>query len=656
MSNAGSAFAELLTRHALPDGYTGSLNQYDSAGRLSADTATSLGSSGIVDGSIRRIGTSYDDMGRVQYVTSYSNAAGTTAVNQVKYEYNGWRQVYREYEEHDGAVDANTLFVQYDYADGATGGVAKYVRLDEVTYPSGSPNGREVHYNYGATGAIDDIMSRLSSIYDDANDDGDIDAGEDVYAGYKYLGGGTIVEEDYAESQTKLSYLNAAGTNITGMDRFGRVTDQVWTDYGANPDTVIDEYTYTYDRVGNRTSKGNTLHTAFNETYTYDALDRLTSTDRGDGTSNDQTWGLDGLGNFATFNDGGTSQTRTVDAANEITGISGSSKTPAYDAAGNMKFGPKPGNETTGMHYAYDAWNRLVAVYQDDGDGVYEPGTGDALVASYKYDGTNRRIEKVVAGGVDTHYYYNKDWQLIEERQSPIANPQSLTSYVWSPRYVDSPIVRFHDGNGDGDYLDAGDNIRYFTTDANHNVTAAVNASDASVANRYVYDAYGKATAYDAAWTTGLTPTSDGFLYCGYQYDAETRLYLARNRYYTPTLSVFTTRDPMGFAAADANLYRYVHNRAVVSTDAFGLADTWWSPESGFRADPGATWIDYKFEGVKDLLKKLTTQFQQVEKDLSYLKMTVEEVNRVFNKVSNAVLKLNNLLSPVKEEVSISGK
>ena len=34
---------------------------FDSAGRLAADTATSFGSSGIVDGSIRRIGSSYDD-------------------------------------------------------------------------------------------------------------------------------------------------------------------------------------------------------------------------------------------------------------------------------------------------------------------------------------------------------------------------------------------------------------------------------------------------------------------------------------------------------------------------------------------------------------------------------------------------------------------
>ena len=50
---------------------------FDTAGRLAADTVTDLGDSGIVDGSIRRIGTTYDDIGRVQTVTSYSDTAGT---------------------------------------------------------------------------------------------------------------------------------------------------------------------------------------------------------------------------------------------------------------------------------------------------------------------------------------------------------------------------------------------------------------------------------------------------------------------------------------------------------------------------------------------------------------------------------------------------
>jgi len=75
-------------------------------------------------------------------------------------------------------------------------------------------------------------MSRLSSIFDDADSDGILDSGETIDASYKYLGAGQIVEEDYVETQTKLTYLDSSG-NVAGLDRFGRIVDQLWEDYGA---------------------------------------------------------------------------------------------------------------------------------------------------------------------------------------------------------------------------------------------------------------------------------------------------------------------------------------------------------------------------------------------------------------------------------------
>ena len=62
---------------------------------------------------------------------------------------------------------------------------------------------------------------------------------------------------------------------------------------------------------------------ALNETYAYDNLDRLTSSDRNDGSTHDQTWTLDGSGNMAGVTTGGTTQTRTVNNANEIQTASG---------------------------------------------------------------------------------------------------------------------------------------------------------------------------------------------------------------------------------------------------------------------------------------------------------------------------------------------
>ena len=118
--------------------------------------------------------------------------------------------------------------------------------------------------------------------------------------------------------------------------------------------------------------------------------------------------------------------------------------------------------------------------------------------------------------------------------------------YVWSPRYVDAPIVRFHDGNGDGDYVDAGDNIRYYTDDANYNVTATIDAATGDVVERYVYTAYGNATVYDDDWANPTAPATDGPLYCGYFLDAKTSLYQVRNRYYDSSVSSFISRDPLG--------------------------------------------------------------------------------------------------------------
>jgi len=511
-----------------------------------------------VDNTILRIGRTYDDLGRVETVASYSDTSGTTAVNQVKYEYNGWGEVSREYQEHDGAVDAATLFVQYDYDDGASGGVAKYVRLSQVTYP----NGREVHYGYGTTGAIDDIMSRLATLGDGTN----------THASYTYLGAGRIVTEDYEDIDVKLDY---SANDFAAIDRFARVLDQVWTDYGADPDVVLDHYSYTYDRAGSRTARDNELHSAFDEEYLYDDLDRLTDADRADAF--DQSWGLDGLGNFSTFNDDGASQTRTVNGANEITAITGGWISPTYDRAGNMISAPKPGDETARVHYVYDAWNHLVKVYADDSQ---NPGTPGDLIAEYKYDGTNRRIEKEITeeggGPTHVHYFYNHDWQMLEERfVDGEGDTVASNQYVWSARYIDAPVLRFHDGNGDGDCnlaTDAADTIRYYAGDANYNVTTTITIGQTeTVTEHCVYTAYGEATVYDAAWVTLGAPAEDGPLYCGYFFDAETGNDLARNRYYNVALATWISRDPIGYKGKDVNLYRYVRNSPLNRLDPLGL-------------------------------------------------------------------------------------
>jgi len=536
---------------------------FDSAGRLSADTVTSLGSSGIVDGTVRRIDTDYDSIGRVQAVTAYDDTDGEAndIVNEVEYAYDGWGNLAQEWQEHDGAVDTqSTLSVQYTYDDGASGDIAKYVRLAEVTYP----NGREVNYDYGTAGAVDDIMSRLSSIFDDADDDGTIDAGEDVYAAYDYLGANRIVTEDYAEAEVKLDY---AADDFASLDRFSRVVDQVWTDYASTP-TEVDHFGYTYNRAGNRTERDNDLHTSFNEDYTYDNLDRLTDTDRADAF--DQSFTLDGLGNFAEFDNDGTTQDHTANAANELTAVNGWTS-PVHDAAGNMTTIPTPSGS---LGAKYDGWNRLIEVTD-----------GGVLVAKFSYDGTGRRIKQLtdfVSGTPQsaTHYFHNAQ-QVIETREgSPATAPESLDEQyqnIRSPRYIDSLILRDEYSSG----VLQTDSRLYYLSDANYNVTALVGkvSNVWQVVERYLYTPYGKVTVLDRNFTAdgdGISDFTNTTLYTGRELDAVTGLYYYRARYYSADLGRFVMRDPIVYRGRDMNLFRYVGNMPVSQLDPTGLVRHHW--------------------------------------------------------------------------------
>jgi hypothetical protein len=80
---------------------------------------------------------------------------------------------------------------------------------------------------------IDQIMSRLSSIFDDTDADGAFDASETVDSAYSYLGANTIVKEDYEQADVKLDYDSSVNNSLTSFDRFGRVVDQVWQNYSC---------------------------------------------------------------------------------------------------------------------------------------------------------------------------------------------------------------------------------------------------------------------------------------------------------------------------------------------------------------------------------------------------------------------------------------
>ncbi|MGM0489808.1 MAG: hypothetical protein ACQESR_24005 [Planctomycetota bacterium] len=197
------------------------------------------------------------------------------------------------------------------------------------------------------------------------------------------------------------------GTSGTfdGFDRFGRVVNHLWRDYGGSADA--DRFKYGYDRAGNRTWKENDVAAKLDtpvhldELYDYDDVYRLINAERGNLNANhdaitdkaiEQDWGLDPTGNWETFDvddDGDDTweleQTRSHNEVNETGTIGATTGTnwadPSHDAAGNMTTLPKPSDLGSSISGEYDAWNRLVEVTD-----------GGVLVAKFRYDGEGRRI------------------------------------------------------------------------------------------------------------------------------------------------------------------------------------------------------------------------------------------------------------------------
>ena len=522
----------------------------DKLGRVLHDRVTTLGSG--VDGAIRRLSTSYDVRGLTSKLTSWNNASVNSGdvVNECQFAYNSFRQLIADYQNHSGAVNTSTTpKVQYDYADGST----NTIRPITLTYP----NGRVITYDYGTADGINDAASRIASLIDD----------DDTHlVDYSFLGLGIIVVADYTEPDVKYTLVDLSGTNdpdtgdiYSGLDRFGRVKDCRWYDYGNTTDTV--RLKYGYDRSSNRLWRADlvaqSLSKNFDELYSYDGLHRLKDMQRGllngfnTAVTNQtfgQCWSLDPTSNWHGFKEAATGgswmldQSRSANTVNEITGITNRTgptwATPAYDAAGNTTTIPQPADPTESYTGVYDAWNRLVKLVDD--------ATDDA-VQENQYDARNFRVvRKDYNAGVlaeTRNFYYTSRWQSVEERLG--SSPDSANAerqFVWGQRYIDDLVLRDRDTDDNGSL----DERLYSQQDANWNMVALIDTS-ATLEERYLYSPFGWPIILDGAMSF-IRTTSDfdiESLFTSQRFDWMTMLHMFRNRYFDSITGSFVTRDPL---------------------------------------------------------------------------------------------------------------
>nr|WP_255346718.1 RHS repeat-associated core domain-containing protein [Synechococcus sp. PCC 7336] len=88
--------------------------------------------------------------------------------------------------------------------------------------------------------------------------------------------------------------------------------------------------------------------------------------------------------------------------------------------------------------------------------------------------------------------------------------------------------------------------------------------STGTVVNHLTFDSFGNITSQSDA------SVEFRFSFTGREFDEETGLYYFRARYLDPSTGQFISQDPIGFAAGDVNLYRYVGNSPLNFIDPSG--------------------------------------------------------------------------------------
>jgi len=408
-------------------------------------------------------------------------------------------------------TDEDNVTIEYSYDD--------LYRLTQISYP----NSTTATFGYDARGnmtsAANQYISYSPMVYDLNNRLTSITDSNGKTITYQY------------NSLNQRTQMGADGRTINYSYDSGNRLYQV-----LSPDPVA---TITYDLAGRRQTL--TYPNLVSTTYTPNRAGFLTSLltrYNGQTTINSFAYTPDGMGNRTNMTDLAGVHNYTYDNTYQLSQATHPNMPLdqfTYDQVGNRltSEGQAPGSGMS-TEYVYDFENRLIEVNY----------TG--MVAQYKYDPFGRRIERNVNGTI-TRYLYD--------------GPNIVTEYdgTWNATAkfihtldVDDPLA-----------VTQGANTFYYHKDGLGSIANLTDASG-SVVKSYTYKSFGEIYSETGSL---LQP----FTFTGREYDSESGLYFYRARYYDPRAGRFLTKDPIGFAGGDVNLYRYIFNNPINHIDPYGL-------------------------------------------------------------------------------------
>ena len=262
----------------------------DKLGRPTVDKATAFGSN--IDSTINAIRAKYDDLGRLEKVTSnsgYDDEEDQGDIeNAVEFAYTTLWQIDKVWQQHDDDTETSggseSLKTSYSYAL-SNSATKNFSRMTTLTYP----NGYQLPYIYSS--GTDDLISRVSGL--------NVHGGSGSDVTYSFIGVDMVAMIDMAGPSSTLDvqldrYQKYDGSTPSpgiypGFDRFGRIARQMWVDqkfYSVSNHPVLVDLVSTYNKASNKLAMDNKNDIISgwmirDSKFTHDELMRLMMHDKG---------------------------------------------------------------------------------------------------------------------------------------------------------------------------------------------------------------------------------------------------------------------------------------------------------------------------------------------------------------------------------------
>ena len=377
---------------------------------------------------------------------------------------------------------------------------------------------------------------------------------------------------------------NEVATAGYSYDTLGRLTGLAYTKGGSN---LFTPYSWTYDSLSSggmgfdgSATVSDPRVAATAAAAVFDAMGRITQMVSQDGTStygydsksqltsathsyqSNETYAFDNNGNRTMSGyQTGTDNRLTNDGIYSYT----------YDAEGNRLTRTKTATgEVT--EYTWDYHNRLTKVTEKNSQGtvtqvveyiydVFDRRIGRKIDTSAPFDMANAVIERYVLDDIHNGVASADGGNVVLDFVD--TDGSGAQAIAMSKRYLYGEAV---------DQLFAQEDLSKTLGDTSRNLWPLVDhlgtvrdlaKQDGTIATHFKYDSFGNVISGDTSKTR--------YLFTSRELDTATKLQYNRARYYDAAVGRWISEDPLGFAAGDANVGRYVGNRSTSVLDPSGF-------------------------------------------------------------------------------------